>query len=62
MKREGTGKKDPAAVAFIFVKGKFAKVIPLKKKNATVAKLPTFMESVLPNLKSKISNITWGLS
>ncbi len=62
MKREGTGKKGPAAVAFIFVKGKFAKVIPLKKKNATVAKLLTFMESFIPNLKSPISNITWELS
>jgi hypothetical protein len=59
MKREGRGKKDPAAVAFIFAKGKFAKVIPIKKKNATVAKLQTFMESVIPNLKSQISNITW---
>ncbi len=62
MKREGRENKDFAAVAFIFAKGKFAKVIPIKKKNATVAKLPTFMESVIPNLKSKISNITWGLS
>jgi hypothetical protein len=29
MKREGRGKKDPAAVAFIFAKGKLAKVIPI---------------------------------
>lgn len=62
MKKEGRGKKNHAAVAFIFAKGKFAKVIPILKKNAPVAKLPTFMESVIPNLKSKISNITWGLS
>jgi uncharacterized spore protein YtfJ len=62
MKREGRGKKGPAAVAFIFVKGRFAKVIPIKKENATVAKLPSFMASVILNLKSKISNITWGLS
>jgi hypothetical protein len=29
MKREGRGKKGPAAVAFIFAKGKFAQVIPI---------------------------------
>jgi hypothetical protein len=29
MKKEGRGKKGPAAVAFIFSKGKVAKVIPI---------------------------------